>query len=415
MLHLFTRYRHISLFLLFLFISVTLLSFHRTPETGIPPANILERGMLLILEPFQSMASTVTLQFQELWNGYLALVHLSEENQRLREEIQQLRAEKNRYIEDALAYERLKGTVDLIEQRQFSTILARVIGIDASNHSHTIVVNRGSDDGIQESWPVITLDGIVGVTISVSKRSSKILLMTDPNCNVAALIQRTRDQGIVGGVGRKDTYSMKYVNRRAIIREGEVFRLTDQSLAQLMNEDIPGFDLTDPVFAQLRENAIPEDILVILEELQNRLYPNQKAFIRALDQTLGKEQAEWYTPMIVQYAQTDVLAKLRQIKDQEFSTRNEFLNALATAIGEKAAQTYQDVILQHVQEEEAVISSGLGGIFPKGLKVGTVSKVVKQDYGLFQEIEVTPGVDFSKLEEVLIIRRDEQDPLTAIP
>ena len=199
MLNLFTRYRHISLFLLFLFISVTLLSFHRTPETGIPPTNILERGMLLILEPFQSMVSSVTIQCQEIWNGYLALVHLGEENQRLREEIQQLRAEKNRYIEDALAYERLKGAVDLIEQRQFSTILARVIGIDASNHSHIIFVNRGSDDGIQESWPVITLDGIVGVTVSVSKRSSKILLMTDPNCNVAALIQRTRDQGIVGG------------------------------------------------------------------------------------------------------------------------------------------------------------------------------------------------------------------------
>jgi cell shape-determining protein MreC len=34
---------------------------------------------------------------------------------------------------------------------------------------------------------------------------------------------------------------------------------------------------------------------------------------------------------------------------------------------------------------------------------------MKQDYGLFQDIEVTPSVDFSKLEEVLIIRRDEQE------
>jgi rod shape-determining protein MreC len=55
---------------------------------------------------------------------------------------------------------------------------------------------------------------------------------------------------------------------------------------------------------------------------------------------------------------------------------------------------------------EVVLSSGLGGIFPKGLRIGTVSKVVKQDYGLFQEVEVAPSVDFSKLEEVLIIYRD---------
>lgn len=356
MLNFFTRYRHISLFLLFLFISVTLLSFHRSPETGIPPTNILERGMLLILEPFQSIVATVTMQFQEIWNGYISLVQLSEENQRLQEEIQQLRAEKNRYIEDALAYERLKGAVNLIEQRQFSTILARVIGIDASNHSHTIFVNRGSDDGVQESWPVITLDGIVGVTISVSKRSSKILLMTDPNCNAAALIQRTRDQGIVGGIGRKDTYSMKYVNRRAIIREGLLYRLTEQSLLQLMNEDIPGFVLTDQTFEQLRENAIPEDVLVILEGLKNRLYPSKKAFIRALNQTVGQEQIEWYISVLVQAAQADILVKLRQIKNQEFSSEEEFLNALEMAIGEKATRKYQEIILQHVQEEETVIS-----------------------------------------------------------
>jgi cell shape-determining protein MreC len=75
--------------------------------------------MLLILEPLQSMATAITTKVEHVWDGYIALVHLSEENQRLREEIQQLRAEKNRYIEDALAYERLKGTVDLIETRQF--------------------------------------------------------------------------------------------------------------------------------------------------------------------------------------------------------------------------------------------------------------------------------------------------------
>ncbi len=409
MLNLLTRYRHISLFLFFLFISVTLLSRHRAPEPFIKPTGFLERGMLLILEPLQSMATAITTKVEHVWDGYIALVHLSEENQRLREEIQQLRAEKNRYIEDALAYERLKGTVDLIETRQFSTILARVIGIDASNHSHTIVVNRGSDDGIQESWPAITLDGIVGVTISVAKRSSKILLMTDPNCNVAALIQRTRDQGIVGGMGRKETYAMKYVNRRAIIREGEMYRLTEQSLLQLLNEEMPGFCLTEQVFEQLRQNVIPEDILVILEELRDQNFPHHKAFTQALAATLGKEQAEWYTPLLVQYAQTDVLAALRPLKDQDFSTKTEFLGALETTIGQEAAQKYQQTILKYSQEEETVISSGLGGIFPKGLRIGTVSKVMKQDYGLFQDIEVTPSVDFSKLEEVLIIRRDEQE------
>jgi len=50
-----------------------------------------------------------------------------------------------------------------------------------------------------------------------------------------------------------------------------------------------------------------------------------------------------------------------------------------------------------------VITSGLGGRFPKGLLVGTVTKVEKKSYGVFQQVEVTPAVDFRKLEEVFVI------------
>jgi len=51
---------------------------------------------------------------------------------------------------------------------------------------------------------------------------------------------------------------------------------------------------------------------------------------------------------------------------------------------------------------DRVLSSGLGGIFPKGLFIGTVSKVVKKKQGLFQDITLTPSSDLSKLEEVLV-------------
>ena len=53
---------------------------------------------------------------------------------------------------------------------------------------------------------------------------------------------------------------------------------------------------------------------------------------------------------------------------------------------------------------EMVITSGLGGIFPKGLPVGKISRVKDVSGELFKEIEVTPSVDFSKLEEVLVIQ-----------
>ena len=64
----------------------------------------------------------------------------------------------------------------------------------------------------------------------------------------------------------------------------------------------------------------------------------------------------------------------------------------------------QYVLQKHdIRVGDIVVSSGLDGVFPKGLRIGYVSKVVKRTSGLFQEIKVTPYVDFDKLEEVLVI------------
>jgi rod shape-determining protein MreC len=57
-----------------------------------------------------------------------------------------------------------------------------------------------------------------------------------------------------------------------------------------------------------------------------------------------------------------------------------------------------------VQVEDLVLASGLGGIYPKGLVFGKVSEANKKNPGVFQEIEVTPTVDLSTLEEVLVTK-----------
>ena len=53
--------------------------------------------------------------------------------------------------------------------------------------------------------------------------------------------------------------------------------------------------------------------------------------------------------------------------------------------------------------EDTLITSGLGNIYPKGIKVGIVSKIEKESYGITQYIEVKPSVDFSRLEEVIVL------------
>lgn len=59
---------------------------------------------------------------------------------------------------------------------------------------------------------------------------------------------------------------------------------------------------------------------------------------------------------------------------------------------------------------DVVITSGLGNIYPKGIQVGTVSRIERESYGITQNVEITPAVDFGRLEEVVILsaENDEQ-------
>jgi rod shape-determining protein MreC len=121
---------------------------------------------------------------------------------------------------------------------------------------------------------VVTPLGVVGQVVSVTARSAKVLLITDPNSGVDVLVQRTRSRGIVSGSLENGTI-LKYVKR---------------------SEDI-------------------------------------------------------------------------QVGDR-------------------------------------LITSGLDGIFPKGMMVGTVIKVRKQNLGLFQYIEVMPAVTSARAEEVMAVNAD---------
>jgi len=64
------------------------------------------------------------------------------------------------------------------------------------------------------------------------------------------------------------------------------------------------------------------------------------------------------------------------------------------------------LVQDDIQVGDGVITSGLGGIFPKGLVVGFVRSVHREQFGLFQTVEVEPAVDFAHLEEVLVLLRD---------
>ncbi len=84
--------------------------------------------------------------------------------------------------------------------------------------------------------------------------------------------------------------------------------------------------------------------------------------------------------------------------------------ARGVVTGESATQCRFKYVLRknEVRLGDAVVSSGLDGVFPKGLNVGHVSGIVRRDSGIFQTVKITPDVDFEKLEEVLVLLNPQQ-------
>ena len=62
-----------------------------------------------------------------------------------------------------------------------------------------------------------------------------------------------------------------------------------------------------------------------------------------------------------------------------------------------------------VEVGDLLVTSGVGCRFPKGVPVARVSKVVRRDFGIYQTVEAEPTVDFSRLEEVLVVLVDTSE------
>jgi rod shape-determining protein MreC len=202
---------------------------------------------------------------------------LAKQNEELRQQNDALRQQVHALGEMGDENLRLHQLLGLKENNVFHTVTARVIGRDASNWWKSIQIDRGSNDGLHKNLAVLNADGLVGKIVSVTKGESRVLLLTDPNCKVSALLQNTREPGVAAGVETSFRFSprcvMTYVNRDAKIKPGE-----------------------------------------------------------------------------------------------------------------------------------PVISSGLGGVFPKGVLVGTVTTAqLNKQTGMYQDVDIKPAVDFRRLEEVLVV------------
>jgi rod shape-determining protein MreC len=86
-------------------------------------------------------------------------------------------------------------------------------------------------------------------------------------------------------------------------------------------------------------------------------------------------------------------------------TQKTRVQGIVKGLGREAFALHYVLKSAVVEKGDYVLTSGLGGVFPKGLMVGTVSDIKKSRRGMFQDIEIEPAVDFSQLEYLIIIMK----------
>jgi rod shape-determining protein MreC len=235
-------------------------------------ADWLGRFFLEVMAPLQRSAAAVRRTVAASWRGLAELVEARTENVALRDRARRLEQELDRLSEVELENARLRKLLEFRETLRGDLLTARVIGRDATGLSRTLTIDRGEADGVARGAAALAPEGVVGQVFLASSHAARVLLISDHNSGVDALVQRTRARGIVQGTVDAGC-ALKYVKR---------------------TED--------------------------------------------------------------------------------------------------------------VQVGDALVTSGLDGIFPKGLPVGRVVAIDKRGQGLFQSAEVAPRVDFEQLEELLVTR-----------
>jgi rod shape-determining protein MreC len=177
-------------------------------------------ALLWTLRPFQNSAADFASDSQGFFHDYLDLVNVRQQNDQLKREVAELEAEHTRMVELQVENRHLADLLELREALGMSAVAARVIGVDPSGISDTLIISDGSDSGLRREDAVISTDGVVGKLIAVGPDSSRVLLIDDHNSGLDAFDQRSRARGIVSG--ELDAgMTMKYVDRTEDVRPGD--------------------------------------------------------------------------------------------------------------------------------------------------------------------------------------------------
>ena len=149
--------------------------------------------------PLQKGATALQDAAGDAIGALLAVGRLRLENERFRETIDLLQSRVVRTREFQKENERLRELLGFAEKKELRFMPVELIGKDATNWFSMATIDKGSRDGIEKNLCVVTDSGVVGRVLSVELLTARVLLLSDSNSRIGAVVQRTRAQGVVQG------------------------------------------------------------------------------------------------------------------------------------------------------------------------------------------------------------------------
>ena len=201
-----------------LLLHVVLISAQVNTASGLPVLQVVTFGSF---SEVQRATMAVIDGVRGLWSGYIALRQVETENHSLRQQLQDMQIRLQQERAEAMRTDNLRQLLELRERANLETTAAEVIAGPASPDFKTVTIDKGSSDGLQGDMAVISPAGVVGRVILPSGRASKVQLLIDRNAAAGALIERTRVQGVVVGVG-DGTLRLQYVPGTSDVKTGDL-------------------------------------------------------------------------------------------------------------------------------------------------------------------------------------------------
>ncbi len=186
------------------------------------PREMLGKAFAPIQEVFSSTSSTISEYFRSL--KYRS--NLEYEYELLLKKVEELQdasmlADEYKHQRDTYA----DMVEDMKRNEELDPIYADVIGHDTANYFSVLNINRGTKQGVENNMAVVFGGGLVGYTYDVKESSAKVKTIIDSDCSIPALLESSRDQGIVTGtmaVDGKPNCRMYYISDNHLPRTGDL-------------------------------------------------------------------------------------------------------------------------------------------------------------------------------------------------